>query len=74
MMLFIKPKTRDKNVFSSWKDLVLGVPQESVLKPLDFRIYLYGLFFFLSMLAYRILLMIPLLIFVTKIWRIFEIN
>ena len=36
------------NVFSSWKDLILGVPHRSVLRPLLFNIYLNNLFFFLK--------------------------
>ena len=36
------------NVFSSWKDLILDVPQGSVFGPLPFNIYLTDLFLFLK--------------------------
>ena len=43
-----KQRLKINNVFSSWKDLVLGVRQGSVLGILLFNIYLNVLFFFLK--------------------------
>ena len=60
-------KQKINNVFSSWKNLILDMPQVSVLGPLLFNIYLNDLFFFLKDVACVILLMIPLHIFLMKV-------
>ena len=43
-----KQRIKINIVLSSWKDLILGVPQVSVLGLLLFKIYLNDLFFFLK--------------------------
>ena len=48
-----KRRIKINNVFSSWKDLVLGVPQRSVLGTLHLNIYLNDLFFFLKDISIR---------------------
>ena len=44
-------KQKINNAFSSWKNLILDVPQVSVLGTLLFNIYLNDLFFFLKDVA-----------------------
>ena len=43
-----KQRVRINNSFSSWKEIVYGVPQGSILGPLFFNIFMCDLFLFIK--------------------------
>ena len=43
-----KQRVKVNSTYSIWKDIVYGVPQDSILRPMLFSIYLCDLFVFLE--------------------------
>ena len=46
-----KERVKVDNAYSSWKEILYGIPQGSILSPFIFNIFLFDLFYFLEGVA-----------------------